>query len=183
MWTGVHPRRLWSTTRPWLTAWTSLVSRTMWRISGAPNDSSSCWCLYGAGYCNNNYTDAFEKGWMWSWACFTGLSVWSWLDIQTLGQLCFSWFIPSPRTSASWSAVTSGLYVQETFYPDHLLSSITCCVSIQVSRRPNFKELYQDRACCQRWLNKKRIKAFYSTVFADNLRHGTQFLLQAGATS
>ncbi|XP_056889653.1 solute carrier family 12 member 2-like [Takifugu flavidus] len=48
-----------------------------------------------------------------------------------------------------------------------------------VSRRPNFKELYQDRARCQNWLNKKRMKAFYSTVFADNLRHGTQFLLQA----
>ncbi|XP_035514944.1 solute carrier family 12 member 2-like, partial [Morone saxatilis] len=48
-----------------------------------------------------------------------------------------------------------------------------------VSRRPNFKELGQDRARCQRLLNKKRIKAFYTTVFAENLRHGTQFLLQA----
>uniref|UniRef100_A0A8C4H2H9 Solute carrier family 12 member 2 n=1 Tax=Dicentrarchus labrax TaxID=13489 RepID=A0A8C4H2H9_DICLA len=48
-----------------------------------------------------------------------------------------------------------------------------------VSRRPNFKELGQDRARCQRWLNKKRIKAFYTTVFSENLRHGTQFLLQA----
>uniref|UniRef100_A0A8C4GZJ4 Solute carrier family 12 member 3 n=1 Tax=Dicentrarchus labrax TaxID=13489 RepID=A0A8C4GZJ4_DICLA len=36
-----------------------------------------------------------------------------------------------------------------------------------------------DRARCQRWLNKKRIKAFYTTVFSENLRHGTQFLLQA----
>ncbi|XP_041793140.1 solute carrier family 12 member 2-like [Chelmon rostratus] len=48
-----------------------------------------------------------------------------------------------------------------------------------VSRRPNFKELSQDHARCQRWLNKKRIKAFYTSVLADNLRHGTQFLLQA----
>uniref|UniRef100_A0A671WZQ8 Solute carrier family 12 member 2 n=1 Tax=Sparus aurata TaxID=8175 RepID=A0A671WZQ8_SPAAU len=40
-------------------------------------------------------------------------------------------------------------------------------------------ELSQDHARCQRWLNKKRIKAFYTTVFSDNLRHGTQFLLQA----
>uniref|UniRef100_A0A671WUP2 Solute carrier family 12 member 2 n=1 Tax=Sparus aurata TaxID=8175 RepID=A0A671WUP2_SPAAU len=48
-----------------------------------------------------------------------------------------------------------------------------------VTRRPNFKELSQDHARCQRWLNKKRIKAFYTTVFSDNLRHGTQFLLQA----
>uniref|UniRef100_A0A3Q3WVI1 Solute carrier family 12 member 2 n=1 Tax=Mola mola TaxID=94237 RepID=A0A3Q3WVI1_MOLML len=48
-----------------------------------------------------------------------------------------------------------------------------------VSCRPNFKELSQDHARCQRWLNKKHLKAFYTTVFADNLRHGTQFLLQA----
>uniref|UniRef100_A0A8C4NNE7 Solute carrier family 12 member 2 n=1 Tax=Dicentrarchus labrax TaxID=13489 RepID=A0A8C4NNE7_DICLA len=54
-----------------------------------------------------------------------------------------------------------------------------CLSSVQVSRRPNFKELGQDRARCQRWLNKKRIKAFYTTVFSENLRHGTQFLLQA----
>lgn len=60
----------------------------------------------------------------------------------------------------------------------HLLSWHHICV--QVSRRPNFKELSQDHARCQRWLNKKRIKAFYTTVFADNLRHGTQFLLQVG---
>lgn len=52
--------------------------------------------------------------------------------------------------------------------------------SFQVYRRPNFKELSQDCARCQRWLNKKRIKAFYTSVFADNLRHGTQFLLQVG---
>uniref|UniRef100_A0AAQ4PFF9 Solute carrier family 12 member 3 n=1 Tax=Gasterosteus aculeatus aculeatus TaxID=481459 RepID=A0AAQ4PFF9_GASAC len=30
-----------------------------------------------------------------------------------------------------------------------------------------------------RWLNKKRIKAFYTHVFSDNLRHGAQFLMQA----
>lgn len=48
----------------------------------------------------------------------------------------------------------------------------------QVARRPNFKEMSQDYARCQRWLNKKRFKAFYTSVFADNLRHGTQFLLQ-----
>uniref|UniRef100_A0A7N8WN68 Solute carrier family 12 member 2-like n=1 Tax=Mastacembelus armatus TaxID=205130 RepID=A0A7N8WN68_9TELE len=37
----------------------------------------------------------------------------------------------------------------------------------------------QDHARCQRWLNKKRIKAFYTPVFSDNLRHGAQLLLQA----
>ncbi|XP_069379373.1 solute carrier family 12 member 2-like [Paralichthys olivaceus] len=47
------------------------------------------------------------------------------------------------------------------------------------SRRPNFKELSQDHTRCQRWLYEKRIKAFYTPVFSDNLRHGTQFLLQA----
>nr|AGX01628.1 Na+:K+:2Cl- cotransporter 1b [Monopterus albus] len=48
-----------------------------------------------------------------------------------------------------------------------------------VSRRPNVKELSQEHARCQRWLNEKRIKAFYTPVFSDNLRHGVQFLLQA----
>uniref|UniRef100_A0A4W6CU99 Solute carrier family 12 member 2 n=1 Tax=Lates calcarifer TaxID=8187 RepID=A0A4W6CU99_LATCA len=48
-----------------------------------------------------------------------------------------------------------------------------------VSRRTNFKELAQDHARCQRWLNEKRIKAFYTPVYSDNLRHGAQFLLQA----
>ncbi|KAG7491024.1 solute carrier family 12 member 2-like [Solea senegalensis] len=47
------------------------------------------------------------------------------------------------------------------------------------SRRPNFKELSQDHTRCQRWFNMKHIKAFYTPVFSDNLRHGTQFLLQA----
>ncbi|XP_008334684.1 solute carrier family 12 member 2 isoform X1 [Cynoglossus semilaevis] len=49
----------------------------------------------------------------------------------------------------------------------------------KVSRRPNYKEFFQDHARCQRWLNAKRIKAFYTPVFSDNLRHGTQLLLQA----
>lgn len=124
MWTGVPPPRLWSTTRPWLTAWTSLVWRTTWRISG---DSSSWWGLHGSNSCNNNHTDAFERQEVWRWPCFAGLSVWSWLVIQTLDPLCFSWFTPSPRTSASWSAVTSGPYVEElseAFHPDRLLLSI-----------------------------------------------------------
>uniref|UniRef100_A0A3B4ZK99 Solute carrier family 12 member 3 n=1 Tax=Stegastes partitus TaxID=144197 RepID=A0A3B4ZK99_9TELE len=68
----------------------------------------------------------------------------------------------------------------------HLVHSFTKNVSLMVcghirtvTRRPNFKELFQDHARCQRWLNKKRIKAFYAPVLADNLRHGTQLLLQA----
>uniref|UniRef100_A0A3Q2YCQ5 Solute carrier family 12 member 3 n=1 Tax=Hippocampus comes TaxID=109280 RepID=A0A3Q2YCQ5_HIPCM len=37
----------------------------------------------------------------------------------------------------------------------------------------------QEHARCQRWLNKKRIKAFYAPVFSDTLRHGAHFLLQS----
>ncbi|XP_013870099.1 solute carrier family 12 member 2 [Austrofundulus limnaeus] len=67
-----------------------------------------------------------------------------------------------------------------------LVNSFTKNVSLMVcghvrtaSRRPNFKEVSQDYARCRRWLSKKRIKAFYAPVFADNLRQGTQLLLQA----
>uniref|UniRef100_A0A665V9I4 Solute carrier family 12 member 2-like n=1 Tax=Echeneis naucrates TaxID=173247 RepID=A0A665V9I4_ECHNA len=68
----------------------------------------------------------------------------------------------------------------------HLVHSFTKNIGLMVcghiktsSRRPNFKELSQDHARCQRWLNEKRIKAFYTPVFSDNLRHGSQFLLQS----
>lgn len=72
--------------------------------------------------------------WIWRWASFAGLSVWFWPDIQTLGQLCFSWFILSPRTSAWWSAVMSGLYVQElyqAFHPDKLHLSVPVLCLLQ----------------------------------------------------
>uniref|UniRef100_A0A7N8WM32 Solute carrier family 12 member 3 n=1 Tax=Mastacembelus armatus TaxID=205130 RepID=A0A7N8WM32_9TELE len=46
-------------------------------------------------------------------------------------------------------------------------------------RQTVYSRLLQDHARCQRWLNKKRIKAFYTPVFSDNLRHGAQLLLQA----
>ncbi|KAM6964780.1 solute carrier family 12 member 2 [Aplochiton taeniatus] len=68
----------------------------------------------------------------------------------------------------------------------HLVHAFTKNVGLMVcghvrtvSRRPNFKEVSQDHARCQRWLYKKNIKAFYTPVFAENLRHGTQYLLQA----
>ena len=35
-----------------------------------------------------------------------------------------------------------------------------------------------DHARYQRWLLKKNIKAFYTPVFAESLRHGAQYLLQ-----
>ncbi|XP_077456025.1 solute carrier family 12 member 2-like isoform X3 [Stigmatopora argus] len=47
------------------------------------------------------------------------------------------------------------------------------------SRRPNLKEASQEHARCQRWLNKKSIKAFYAPVFSDTLRNGVHFLLQS----
>ncbi|XP_074495642.1 solute carrier family 12 member 2 [Sebastes fasciatus] len=56
---------------------------------------------------------------------------------------------------------------------------MVCAHVRTVTRRPNMKELSQEHARCQRWLNKKRIKAFYTHVFSDNLRHGAQFLMQA----
>ncbi|XP_059193000.1 solute carrier family 12 member 2-like [Centropristis striata] len=56
---------------------------------------------------------------------------------------------------------------------------MVCAHVRTVTRRPNLKELFQEHARCQRWLNKKRIKAFYTHVFSDNLRHGAQFLMQA----
>ncbi|KAL6097286.1 slc12a2 [Pungitius sinensis] len=46
-------------------------------------------------------------------------------------------------------------------------------------RRPNFKELSTDQARYQRWLLKNETKAFYTPVFAEDMRQGTQYLLQA----
>ncbi|XP_019127706.1 solute carrier family 12 member 2 isoform X2 [Larimichthys crocea] len=46
-------------------------------------------------------------------------------------------------------------------------------------RRPNFKELAADQARYQRWLLKNESKAFYTPVFAEDLRQGAQYLLQA----
>lgn len=46
-------------------------------------------------------------------------------------------------------------------------------------RRPNFKDLATEQARYQRWLLKNESKAFYTPVFAEDLRQGTQYLLQA----
>uniref|UniRef100_A0A8C8GMW0 Uncharacterized protein n=1 Tax=Oncorhynchus tshawytscha TaxID=74940 RepID=A0A8C8GMW0_ONCTS len=68
----------------------------------------------------------------------------------------------------------------------HLVNAFTKNVGLMVcghvrtvSRRPNFKEMSLDHARYQRWLLKNRIKAFYTPVFAEDLRHGAQYLLQA----
>ncbi|KAM9735500.1 solute carrier family 12 member 2 isoform 2-T2 [Menidia menidia] len=46
-------------------------------------------------------------------------------------------------------------------------------------RRPNFKDLATDQSRFQRWLLKYETKAFYTPVFAEDLRQGSQYLLQA----
>ncbi|XP_029023949.1 solute carrier family 12 member 2 isoform X2 [Betta splendens] len=46
-------------------------------------------------------------------------------------------------------------------------------------RRPNFKDIATEQSRYQRWLLKNETKAFYTSVFAEDLRQGTQYLLQA----
>ncbi|XP_072514654.1 solute carrier family 12 member 2 isoform X1 [Salminus brasiliensis] len=54
------------------------------------------------------------------------------------------------------------------------------CGHVRISsRRPNFKELNSDLVRYQRWLLNNNSKAFYTPVVAEDLRQGTQYLLQA----
>ncbi|XP_032873671.1 solute carrier family 12 member 2 isoform X3 [Amblyraja radiata] len=46
-------------------------------------------------------------------------------------------------------------------------------------RRQALKEISNDQSKYQRWLIKNKMKAFYAPVYAEDLREGTQFLLQA----
>lgn len=57
------------------------------------------------------------------------------------------------------------------------------CASPQGCRRPNFKDLATDQARYQRWLLKNETKAFYTPVFAEDIRQGTQYLLQVGIST
>ncbi|KAL0965098.1 hypothetical protein UPYG_G00276780 [Umbra pygmaea] len=68
----------------------------------------------------------------------------------------------------------------------HLVHAFTKNVGLMIcghvrigSRRPNFKELSNDQTRYQRWLLKNETKAFYTPVFAEDIREGTQYLLQA----
>ncbi|XP_051541155.1 solute carrier family 12 member 2-like isoform X3 [Myxocyprinus asiaticus] len=68
----------------------------------------------------------------------------------------------------------------------HLVHAFTKNVGLMVcghvrisSRRPNFKELNNDTLRYQRWLLHNNSKAFYTPVVAEDLRQGTQYLLQA----
>uniref|UniRef100_A0A673LY85 Solute carrier family 12 member 2 n=1 Tax=Sinocyclocheilus rhinocerous TaxID=307959 RepID=A0A673LY85_9TELE len=68
----------------------------------------------------------------------------------------------------------------------HLVHAFTKNVGLMVcghvrisSRRPNFKEINSDMLRYQRWLLNNNSKAFYTPVVAEDLRQGTQYLLQA----
>ncbi|MBN3318382.1 S12A2 protein, partial [Atractosteus spatula] len=54
------------------------------------------------------------------------------------------------------------------------------CGHVRMSaRRHNFRELANDQTRYQRWLLKNKTKAFYTPVYAEDLRQGAQYLLQA----
>lgn len=57
------------------------------------------------------------------------------------------------------------------------MNCVLLCHS-QSSRRPNFKDLNNDMFRYQRWLLNNNSKAFYTSVVSEDLRQGTQFLLQ-----
>ncbi|XP_057176380.1 solute carrier family 12 member 2 isoform X2 [Triplophysa rosa] len=68
----------------------------------------------------------------------------------------------------------------------HLVHAFTKNVGLMLcghvrasSRRPNLKELNNDMIRYQRWLLHNNSKAFYTSVVSEDLRQGTQFLLQA----
>lgn len=53
-------------------------------------------------------------------------------------------------------------------------------MSSQGYRRQSFKDLAAEQSRYQRWLLKNETKAFYTPVFAEDLRQGSQYLLQVG---
>ncbi|XP_030643017.1 solute carrier family 12 member 2 [Chanos chanos] len=68
----------------------------------------------------------------------------------------------------------------------HLVHAFTKNVGLMVcghvrtgSRKPSYKDMMNDQIRYQRWLLKKHIKAFYTPVYAEDLRQGAQYLLQA----
>lgn len=69
---------------------------------------------------------------------------------------------------------------QATVLLDVFICVHVCVASLQGYRRPNYKELATDQARYQRWLLKHECKAFYTPVFAEDLKQGTQYLLQVG---
>lgn len=68
----------------------------------------------------------------------------------------------------------------------HLVHAFTKNVGLMICghvhmgpRRQALKEMLTDQARYQRWLIKHKTKAFYSPVHAEDLRDGTQYLMQA----
>uniref|UniRef100_A0A8C7K330 Solute carrier family 12 member 2 n=1 Tax=Oncorhynchus kisutch TaxID=8019 RepID=A0A8C7K330_ONCKI len=78
-------------------------------------------------------------------------------------------------------ALTHSLHLSSV--EDHIKNFRYCTEPTPIythgSRRPNFKELSNDQTRYQRWLMKNETKAFYTPVFAEDIREGTQYLLQA----
>ncbi|XP_012931207.1 solute carrier family 12 member 2 isoform X2 [Heterocephalus glaber] len=68
----------------------------------------------------------------------------------------------------------------------HLVHDFTKNVGLMICghvhmgpRRQAMKEMSMDQAKYQRWLIKNKMKAFYASVHADDLREGAQYLMQA----
>uniref|UniRef100_A0A3P8WSF9 Solute carrier family 12 member 3 n=1 Tax=Cynoglossus semilaevis TaxID=244447 RepID=A0A3P8WSF9_CYNSE len=104
-------------------------------------------------------------------------------------------YVSYKKPDVNWGSSTQALMYNQalihslnlTAVEDHVKNFRSVCfcsrggavVSVSTGEADLDLEFFQDHARCQRWLNAKRIKAFYTPVFSDNLRHGTQLLLQA----
>uniref|UniRef100_A0A8C7KX43 Solute carrier family 12 member 2 n=1 Tax=Oncorhynchus kisutch TaxID=8019 RepID=A0A8C7KX43_ONCKI len=61
----------------------------------------------------------------------------------------------------------------------HLVHAFTKNVGLMICGHVRTVKLSNDQTRYQRWLLKNETKAFYTPVFADDMRQGTQYLLQA----
>uniref|UniRef100_A0A8C7RIU1 Solute carrier family 12 member 2 n=1 Tax=Oncorhynchus mykiss TaxID=8022 RepID=A0A8C7RIU1_ONCMY len=61
----------------------------------------------------------------------------------------------------------------------HLVHAFTKNVGLMICGHVRTVNLSNDQTRYQRWLLKNETKAFYTPVFADDMRQGTQYLLQA----
>uniref|UniRef100_A0A4W5NWH3 Solute carrier family 12 member 2 n=1 Tax=Hucho hucho TaxID=62062 RepID=A0A4W5NWH3_9TELE len=61
----------------------------------------------------------------------------------------------------------------------HLVHAFTKNVGLMICGHVRTVKLSNDQTRYQRWLLKNKTKAFYTPVFADDMRQGTQYLLQA----
>uniref|UniRef100_A0A4W5R5Y4 Solute carrier family 12 member 2 n=1 Tax=Hucho hucho TaxID=62062 RepID=A0A4W5R5Y4_9TELE len=93
----------------------------------------------------------------------------------------FRYLADNPSTTKHLCTYIHSIHHTYSLQLTHIFrsNSFDCFHCPKVSRRPNFKEMSLDHARYQRWLLKNHIKAFYTPVFAEDLRHGAQYLLQA----